>query len=68
MLAGGSISLARTWKQITKFKPASEPARAATPVLDTPVTQDEVDAAAGVQDGDSDFPTSPDQAEETNQT
>lgn len=33
-----------------------------------PVTQDEVDAAAGVQDGDSDFPTSPDQAEEESQT
>jgi cyanophycin synthetase len=34
-------ALARTWKQITKFKPAGEAAHPAAPVNDMPVTQEQ---------------------------
>jgi len=34
-------ALSRTWKQITKFKPAGEAAHPAAPVTDTPVTQEQ---------------------------
>ncbi|SEK77293.1 cyanophycin synthetase [Pseudoxanthomonas sp. GM95] len=34
-------ALARTWKQITKFKPAGDTARAAAPVVETPAAQDD---------------------------
>jgi cyanophycin synthetase len=46
-------ALARTWKQITKFRPAGEPARPATPALDMPVTQDEApdEALAAMLEG-----------------
>jgi cyanophycin synthetase len=46
-------ALARTWKQITKFRPAGEPARPATPTLDMPVIQDEApdEALAAMLEG-----------------
>ncbi|WDS36180.1 cyanophycin synthetase [Pseudoxanthomonas sp.] len=34
-------ALARTWKQITKFKPVGDAARVSAPVIETPITQDQ---------------------------